>query len=457
MNPDVVLYDQYNSHGYSAISSQNFEPRFDAYDAQAADDFIVPVGQIWIVDQVDVAGAYVGGPSDSVNVFFYTSTNALPGAPVFTQTNIIPSAGLESGNFTLILSPPATLTSGTYWVSVQANQDQESQGQWFWRNRAVLSNNGAAWRNPGSGFGRPSCTTNWGRRTFSCGLSYESPDQVFRIGGLGLSTPTATVTGTPPTSTRTPTSTSTGTRPSSPTSTNTATPGPPTRTGTRYVPPPVATIPVSTVTRSTTPIATSTPAPSCGLYARVVPSENLGFFGNAFQDVDMISASDGWSVGYYNDGEIVHTLTMRWDGTSWYHVPSPDPLGTTNAVLTEVKAISPDDAWAVGYYFANNGPARPMSLHWNGTQWNLVAVNVAGGLGDTYLFGIDAVSPQDVWAVGRYRTAGELRAFIVRWNGTQWSQITLPNLGSNSGLFGITAISATDVWAAIILPTLQGS
>src|SRR5438477_7111092 len=37
LNPAAVLYDQSDNPSEVGISSQNFEPAFDAYDAQAAD------------------------------------------------------------------------------------------------------------------------------------------------------------------------------------------------------------------------------------------------------------------------------------------------------------------------------------------------------------------------------------------------------------------------------------
>ena len=52
----------------------------------------------------------------------------------------------------ITLATPVILSSGTYWVSVQARQDFGSAGQWFWDNRLVSRNAGAAWQNPGGGF-----------------------------------------------------------------------------------------------------------------------------------------------------------------------------------------------------------------------------------------------------------------------------------------------------------------
>ena len=42
-------------------SSQNFEADLDAYDDELADDFVVPGGDAWTIDQVDAAGVYFNG------------------------------------------------------------------------------------------------------------------------------------------------------------------------------------------------------------------------------------------------------------------------------------------------------------------------------------------------------------------------------------------------------------
>jgi hypothetical protein len=74
-------------------------------------------------------------------------------------------------------------------VSVQAREDFTSFGQWFWDNRLVISNSGAAWQNPNGGFGA-NCPT-WGRKT-TCLPTQNGPDQLFRlVGTLGIGTPAA--------------------------------------------------------------------------------------------------------------------------------------------------------------------------------------------------------------------------------------------------------------------------
>ena len=85
----LTLYDQTDNAAGTATSSQNFEPANDAFDDQTADDFVVPSGQIWNVEQVNVVGQYFNGtgPADSVNVFFYPNPSTLPGASAVCTFN----------------------------------------------------------------------------------------------------------------------------------------------------------------------------------------------------------------------------------------------------------------------------------------------------------------------------------------------------------------------------------
>jgi hypothetical protein len=193
--PNVVLYDQINNPAPTpgGVTSQDFEAAFDTFDSFAADDFVVPGGQTWNITEVDVAGEYGNGPGPaaSFHVFFYTDSATLPGTLVATRLANPFSGG---ANALITLTTPVTLTAGTYWVVVQAREDLATGGQWFWDNRTVTSNSGAAWQNPGGGFAV--CPT-WGRKT-TCLPTQNGPDQLFRlVGTVGGGSPTPTPTGTP--------------------------------------------------------------------------------------------------------------------------------------------------------------------------------------------------------------------------------------------------------------------
>ena len=88
---------------------------------------------------------------------------------------------------------------------MQAREDFTSSGEWFWGNRLVVSNSGAAWQNPGGGFGA-NCPT-WGRKT-TCRPTQNGSDQLFRlIGELFFIHPT------PPGGTQRPAASDAGTAP----------------------------------------------------------------------------------------------------------------------------------------------------------------------------------------------------------------------------------------------------
>jgi uncharacterized repeat protein (TIGR02543 family) len=182
----VTLYNQYNNPAPTpgGVTSQNFDAANDAFDSEAADDFVVPAGVNWTVTTLDVQGEYTAaGPVVDFNVVFYANVGNLPGSvvaarPAQAYTN-------TSGDFTITFAQAVTLSPGTYWVGVQANMDL-ANGQWFWDNRTVSSNQGAAWRNANNGFGT-GCT-GFGRKT-TCLGGQNGPDQLFKLSGYTITTP----------------------------------------------------------------------------------------------------------------------------------------------------------------------------------------------------------------------------------------------------------------------------
>ena len=104
----MVLYDQYDNDSLNATSSQNFEADFDAFDDETADDFVVPSGDTWNVNQVDAAGQYFNGtgPMISANVSFYSDSSGLPGSQVATRPNL---TVVDSGGSIVIAIPSAVV------------------------------------------------------------------------------------------------------------------------------------------------------------------------------------------------------------------------------------------------------------------------------------------------------------------------------------------------------------
>ena len=165
----MICYEQMANAGTNSLTSQNFEAMYDSFDTQGADDFVIPAGNEWWIDGVEVLGVYYNGsgPATSVNVWFYKDSLGHPGITADSIMNIVPSAGLSTGSFIISFPVPdrVILSVGIYWLSVQCNMDFTAGGQWGWTEQ-LPSNLESNWQNPGGGFGTP-CST-WGYRVTNC-------------------------------------------------------------------------------------------------------------------------------------------------------------------------------------------------------------------------------------------------------------------------------------------------
>jgi hypothetical protein len=183
----------------------------------------------------------------------------------------------------------------------------------------------------------------------------------------------------------------------------------------------------------------------------VVPSPNPVTGDNYLAGVAAASANNVWAVGSYANkiGNAVETLVEHWDGSSWSVVLSPNP-GLDFNTLGGVAAVSDNDVWAVGTYAGCPlCPLQTLVEHWGGSSWSVVP-SPSLGIYDNELYGVAAVSANDVWAVGRYfnRRSNAWHSLVEHWDGSSWSVVPSPNPdGSDSELRGVAAVSANDVWA----------
>lgn len=150
-----VLYSQMDNLSSSNKAAQNFETANDAYDCEAADDFVVPEGKTWSIDAVDIMfsiNASIMPDPISINIRFYADDEGKPGIVLHQFTNVdIPKADFMAG--IMPLPSPVILNAGTYWFSLQANLNYSVHGQIFWFTQTVQNNNLAHWRNPLDGLG----------------------------------------------------------------------------------------------------------------------------------------------------------------------------------------------------------------------------------------------------------------------------------------------------------------
>jgi hypothetical protein len=162
-----------------------------------------------------------------------------------------------------------------------------------------------------------------------------------------------------------------------------------------------------------------------------------------------ISPSDIWATGFIltNDGQSLFPLFEHYDGTSW----TATETTFNDGAMFGISADATNDVWAVG----NAALFSTVIGHYDGNSWNIVSSPNAGS-GWNVLDGVAALAPNNVWAVGYYtaqfNSTRPALTLIEHWDGTSWKVVSSPNVGPNSQyqsnqLYGITAISANDIWA----------
>jgi len=140
----------------------------------------------------------------------------------------------------------------------------------------------------------------------------------------------------------------------------------------------------------------------------------------------MPSRGKAWAVGYYINGKFEQKpLIEHFDGAIWSVVPSPSP-GQKKNILFGVTAISDDDVWAVGARQDSAGLWRTLAEHWDGSVWSVVD-SVDVGVNGNQFYAVAARASSDVFAVGQQAGAGfPSKALIEHWDGTAWSVVPSP-------------------------------
>lgn len=181
----------------------------------------------------------------------------------------------------------------------------------------------------------------------------------------------------------------------------------------------------------------------------IVSTPNNGVGDNILNGVNGSASNDVWEVGYYAFGTWKQTLIEHWNGIEWSLVLSPNTNNRLNE-LNGVVAISATNAWAVGSASSGNALDQiTLTLHWDGTAWSIIPSPSPGTLGLNSLYAVAANSANDVWAVGSFTNTGEFaQTLIVHWDGTSWEVTPSANVsGDNNELYGVVALAPDNVWA----------
>lgn len=123
---------------------------------------------------------------------------------------------------------------------------------------------------------------------------------------------------------------------------------------------------------------------------------------------------------------------------AWRVVPGAS--GTSGGGGDVISALSPDDVWVL---LGSTG-----IQHWNGSSWAASYPNVPSSI--YALYGIGALSDNDVWVVGFYMPGAccLFENLVMHYDGLAWSLVPTPHVAGQPSLYNVSIVSRNDVWFA---------
>jgi hypothetical protein len=180
----------------------------------------------------------------------------------------------------------------------------------------------------------------------------------------------------------------------------------------------------------------------------ILPSPNPAGTNDAvLSAVACTSDSACMSVGNYAGSAGSLTLAERWNGTSWSIVPTPNRVNTKNGILNGVSCAGPSSCTAVGYTFTARSVQRALVEAWNGTKWVIQPTPLPAGAVSVGLDAVSCTAPDSCMAVGGYAVSGvfaQQQPLAESWNGSTWAIVPTPNPQPENGSFaeGVSCTAA---------------
>jgi len=185
------------------------------------------------------------------------------------------------------------------------------------------------------------------------------------------------------------------------------------------------------------PSLASGSSPATGSSWTVAASPNPGGWGNIVWAMSALTERDVWAVGVQATYTSNDPLALHWNGTSWTAVATPTPVPNcedgniqwTGNSLNGADGATSNDVWAVG---GTCYGIDTLLEHWNGSAWSIVpGPQPPGGAWGT-LYGVEAISRSNVWAVGYYSPGG-IEPLVEHFNGQNWTIVPTARVGAPAG------------------------
>jgi hypothetical protein len=165
--------------------------------------------------------------------------------------------------------------------------------------------------------------------------------------------------------------------------------------------------------------------------------------------ISAVSAGDVWAVGQSSGTPLID----NYNGSSWSQssLPSgPCSVFEADCNLTGVSGTSASNVIAIGngtIPTSSGWQLETLAYQWNGSAWS--QLTVPASIPESAMDHLQAFSATDAWAVGTAPNATDTGTVVaaVNWNGSTWTQVATPfSTGANLTVNAISGDSASDIW-----------
>ncbi|HSL16683.1 MAG TPA: hypothetical protein VLB51_02135 [Methylomirabilota bacterium] len=206
-----------------------------------------------------------------------------------------------------------------------------------------------------------------------------------------------------------------------------------------------------------------------GVWEEIATPATTQCSGNFIHGLKMFAPDDGLFVGegcsLDGTGSQRGAIVMHWDGTGWSIPPLPDPHPASPGYgLEAVDGVAPDDVWAVGGGPDGDWVGYSYVIHWDGSSWQHVPVELPAGNVGARLFNVDAFAADNVWMGGQVQIGVSIEPLVLHWDGVTLRVVdapaggagfvNLPGRGVLSVGTGGVALWDGATWS--LEPTIQG-
>jgi hypothetical protein len=158
-----------------------------------------------------------------------------------------------------------------------------------------------------------------------------------------------------------------------------------------------------------------------------------------------------WTVGTWDSAKNGYeSLVEEANGRTWRQVPSPNSPNGYESILNAVEAHSVDSAWAAGYYAVTNAVGFPLTEHWDGKRWSIVAISAPANATNADLTSVSTYGKKEAITLGYYQEGAPASAYFPLaevWDGTRWSQ-SIPLVPARSTSTDLTSIALSGKYSA---------